>query len=154
LLVVCAVGDEQREGWLKPLNKALYPPRGAWRASSAAAGCPEFGEASVLRRPVEFDGSEEMSVKPGLHRPEQGEHSVVWWDPSLLRFDVEPSFGLRQEDVLVEQPADRAMESIAAYDSWKNSRQSTLDGGIKPSFEVFIATDALEPPEGYADAVR
>ncbi len=154
LLVVCAVGDEQREGWLKPLNKALYPSRAGWRVSTAAVRCPEFGETTVLKRPVDFDGSAEMSVRPGLHQPEQGEHSVVWWDPAMFQFNVEPSFGLRQEEVLQEKPVDRAMDSVASYESWKNSRQSTLSAGIQPSFEVFVATEGLEPPAGYADAVR
>src|SRR5262249_51362309 len=43
LLVVATVGDEQREGWLKPLNKALYPSRSNWRSARIAPLCPAFG---------------------------------------------------------------------------------------------------------------
>jgi ATP-dependent exoDNAse (exonuclease V) beta subunit len=154
LLVVSAVGDEQREGWLRPLNKALYPPRTSFRKSTVAIRCPAFGEATVLKRPVEFDGMAEASVRPGLHRPEQGGHSVVWWDPSTLRLDVEPSFGLSQEDILIEGDGVRARESVASYEQWRVSREAVIAAGAKPSLDVFIATDAVEPPEGYADSVR
>ena len=39
LLVVPAVGDEPfpDEGWLSPLNKAIYPSRANWRKSRAGA---------------------------------------------------------------------------------------------------------------------
>ncbi len=65
-----------------------------------------------------------------------------------------PVFGLIQEEVLQWKPVVPAMDSVASYESWKNSRQSTLSAGIQPSFEVFVATEGLEPPAGYADAVR
>ena len=42
LLVVPAVGDEERDGWLKPLNPAIYPPKETRREKVQAAGCPEF----------------------------------------------------------------------------------------------------------------
>jgi ATP-dependent exoDNAse (exonuclease V) beta subunit len=154
LLVVAAVGDEQRDGWLKPLNKALYPARGNWRSARVPSHCPAFGSTSVMRRPVEFDGAAETSVQPGLHRPEQGDHEVIWWDPSRLKLEVEPSFGLRQEDILRDDPSDRAAASINQYESWKTERDRVLTIGAKPSLDVFIATDAIEPPTGYAEAVR
>ena len=37
LLVVPVVGDEQRSGWLEPLNHAIYPESGAWRQPQDAA---------------------------------------------------------------------------------------------------------------------
>jgi ATP-dependent helicase/nuclease subunit A len=154
LLVVSAVGDEQRDGWLRPLNKAIYPIRSQWRHFEAAPKCPAFGNASVLKRPVHHDGTEEASVHPGLHQPENGEHSVIWWDPSLLQLAVEPNFGLPQEEVLVEDTAGRAAESIAAYETWKADREACIAEGSRPNMEIFIATDAPEPPAGYAEAVR
>ena len=73
LLVVPAVGDEPfPRGWLSPLNKAIYPSRANWRRSQAAEGCPEFGAATVLDRPLDYDREEEFSVKPGLVQPERG----------------------------------------------------------------------------------
>ena len=87
LLVVPAVGDEPfpRDGWLSPLNKAIYPSRANWRKSRPTPGCPEFGASSVLSRPMDYDAEEEFSVRPGLIQPEAGSHEVVWWDPSKLK---------------------------------------------------------------------
>ncbi len=154
LLVVATVGDEQREGWLKPLNKALYPSRINWRSARTAPLCPPFLETTVLKRPVEFDGTTDASVQPGLHIPEQGEHEVVWWDPARLRLNVEPSFGLRQKDILRDDHQDRARASITQYENWKSERSQILTVGQQASLQVFSATEADEPPPGYADAIR
>ena len=69
LLVVPAVGDEAFPdgGWLSPLNKAIYPSHADWRKSQPADGCPKFGQASVIERPLDYAGEGEFSVKPGLH---------------------------------------------------------------------------------------
>src|SRR5205807_9487330 len=41
LLVVAAIGEEEREGgWLSPLHDALYPPKDRWRSPGTAPGCP------------------------------------------------------------------------------------------------------------------
>ena len=37
LLVVPVCGDEERDGWLSPLNKAVYPPRDQYRERAARA---------------------------------------------------------------------------------------------------------------------
>ncbi|HSF47684.1 MAG TPA: UvrD-helicase domain-containing protein, partial [Burkholderiales bacterium] len=42
LLVVPAVGDEEREGWIEPLNRAVYPPKETRRQQVQAPGCVEF----------------------------------------------------------------------------------------------------------------
>ena len=76
MLVVATVGDVQREGWLKPLNKALYPPRANYRNPTTAPLCPPFGGSSVLQRPMDYGWRDGVTpVQPGLHRPEQGTHS-------------------------------------------------------------------------------
>ena len=154
LLVACTVGDEQRGGWLGALNKALYPAKAAARKAETAPLCPDFGETSVLQRPVDFDGSTDISVKPGEHHPEQGEHSVVWWDPALLKLNIEPGYGLRREEILVEDDGNGSRDSVLAYEAWKAERERVVLAGSKPSMDVFIATDAHEPPDGYADRVR
>ena len=57
LLVIPGVGDEEREGWLGPLNKAIYPAREQRRAQASATGCPSFaGDRTVLARPGEHPG--------------------------------------------------------------------------------------------------
>src|SRR5262245_826579 len=137
-----------------PLNKALYPARENWRASASAPLCPALGEATVLRRPLELEGLTEASIKPGLVTPEAGEHRVVWWDPSRLELHVEPSFGLPQEEILVQDNEGLSEQSIASYESWKTQRQTTLAEATKESIDVFIATEASEPPFGYAESVR
>jgi len=153
LLVVPAVGDKPLEdGWVASLNKSLYPPRGQYRQSQAAPGCPAFGGVSVLSRPLEYDGSEECSVEPGLHMPANSTHPVVWWDPALLKLQAEGSFGLRMEEILGEGPA--ALSGRNEYERWKSGRQQSITQGQVPGLNVFLATDALEPPPGYADRVQ
>jgi len=154
LLVVSVVGDQERDGWLKPLNKALYPPRSASRLAEPAPMCPRFGGATVLKRPVDYDGTSEISVRPGLHTPNVGTHRVVWWDPALLNLEIEPSFGLRQEDILRDDPSDRANASVANYELWKNAKQLAVESGANPSMSVFLATDGIAPPEDHAASVR
>jgi ATP-dependent exoDNAse (exonuclease V) beta subunit len=154
LLVVPAVGDGPSDGWLSPLNKALYPPKGKYRNSSRAAACPEFSDCTVLWRPLELDSPYEASVKPGLHQPECGSHSVVWWDPTALKLDVEPRFGLHYSEMLSQDDQGRADESSRRYAAWKDERALRLENGSKPSFEIFTATSAPETLSNYADRVK
>jgi ATP-dependent helicase/nuclease subunit A len=142
LLVIPALGDEPFDGWLGPLNKALYPSRANWRKSSRAAGCPDFGPASVVARPMEYDREEEFSVKPGLVQPEHGSHEVVWWDPSTLTLDVEGGLGLRQKELLAEDGG----ASLAQYRAWREARAHVLIAGAEPRFDVLLASQAMEPP--------
>jgi ATP-dependent exoDNAse (exonuclease V) beta subunit len=154
LLVIPAVGDRACDGWLSPLNKAIYPPRAQFRNSKAAPECPEFGDASVLWRPLEQDGPSETSVKPGLHRPECGEHSVVWWDPAVLKLNVPARLGLHYEDILTPDDCGRAEESVRRHQQWKEARASRLENGSTQTLSVFVATDAPEPPAGYKERVE
>jgi ATP-dependent exoDNAse (exonuclease V) beta subunit len=45
LLVIPSVGDEELDGWLAPLNKAIYPEHDRYRHATRAVGCPDFGDA-------------------------------------------------------------------------------------------------------------
>ncbi len=69
VLVVPAVGDQPfgSDGWLSPLDQALYPAVEARRQPSSAAGCPPFKKDSVLKRPDEGVASSQ-TVAPGSHR--------------------------------------------------------------------------------------
>ncbi|HXM40242.1 MAG TPA: UvrD-helicase domain-containing protein [Bryobacteraceae bacterium] len=149
LLVIPAVGDEERDGWLGPLNKAIYPPRDKRRERAAARDCPAFaGDRTVLQRPAEYFGQPEESVRPGVHRPQRGDHQVVWWDPAALRLDVASGFGLRQEDILAAEPAAPAAEGIARYGQWRHARQQTIARGHFPAFQIISPTEGIEePPE-------
>jgi ATP-dependent exoDNAse (exonuclease V) beta subunit len=155
LLVVPAVGDGLAEGWLSPLNKAIYPPRGNFRNSTAVSACPPFGDATVRWRPLEHDGPYERSVKPGLHKPECGGHTVVWWDPAALKLNAARRPGLHFEDILAADQDGRADQSTRHYEQWKSARASRLENGSIPSLTVFTATNAgLEQPTGYAERVE
>ena len=159
LLVIPAVGDRPFEGWLSPLNKAIYPARGKFREAMAAPSCPAFGESTVLWRPLEYDSAHESSVQPGLHRPEQGEHNVVWWDPAILNLEVEQRLGLNDEDILAQDETGRADESLVRYTAWRNSVAARVQSGSARSLAVFTPTgaeddDVPEPPAGYADRVQ
>ena len=144
LLVVPAIGDEPFEGWLSPLNKAIYPSRANWRRSSNDPRCPKFGAKSVVERPLDYDRQEEFSVKPGVVRPEHGEHEVIWWDPSALKLNVDPALGLRQKELLAEDGG----ASLAEYREWERQRTENLVRGSKPRFEVFLASQATAAPPG------
>jgi ATP-dependent helicase/nuclease subunit A len=157
ILVVPAVGDGVCEGWLSPLNKAIYPPRARFRNSSPAPECPEFGEATVLYRPLEHDGPYEMSVKPGLHEPEYGNHRVVWWDPAALKLNVEARHGINDEDILAPDDHGRADESVRLYAEWNAARAARVGEGARRSLTVFTPTtpgESIEPPAGYANNVE
>ncbi|MGH9665667.1 MAG: UvrD-helicase domain-containing protein, partial [Bryobacteraceae bacterium] len=111
LLVVPAVGDAAQDGWIGPLNKAIYPARDGWRQARPAPGCPKFGESSVLERPLEYSREREFSVRPGLHHSNEGAHDVVWWDPAALRLHAPENFGLRNEEILADRGEAEAAES-------------------------------------------
>ncbi len=144
LLVVPACGDEPfpQDNWLSPLNKALYPSRDNWRRSRPAPGCPEFGAASVVARPMDYDREAEFSVRPGSIVPQQGSHEAVWWDPSKLNLGVEGDHGLRQEELL----KDDGGTSSSAYRAWQEQRAQTIDAASRPEFAVFLASQASDAP--------
>jgi ATP-dependent exoDNAse (exonuclease V) beta subunit len=168
LLVVPAVGDEEREGWIQPLNRAVYPPMEARRQQIQAPGCVEFqSKDSVLVRP---GGSAGMStVCPGLHvvrRDSSGpllhpfgklragsppigaeesdggvEFSIVWWDPHALKLGAEAPLGIRRPELIVKDVAPDIVESgLAAYESWRERRQETVAAGSHSSVAVQTVT--------------
>jgi ATP-dependent helicase/nuclease subunit A len=151
LLVVPAVGDEEQEGWVGPLNKAIYPPPDRYRSASRAFGCPKFGDASVADRP--FFSSDEPSVKPGLHVPRQGTHEVVWWDPRALKLAAPPSLGLRQQEILAADGEGKESPSLIVYRRWLEERDSVSRTGQAKQFDVFTATEAPESPVDFRGEV-
>jgi ATP-dependent exoDNAse (exonuclease V) beta subunit len=144
LLVVPAVGDEERDGWLAPLNKAIYPGRDRYRNAARAIGCPQFGDSSVIDRP--FYTREEHSVRPGMHSPQEGKHSVVWWDPRRLKLHAPANLGLRQEEILTGDAADIESPSMAAYRAWIERREQVAVGAQAKRFEVFTASERSGSP--------
>ncbi len=152
LLVVPVTGDQEWDGWLGALNKALYPAPVRRRQARPAPGCPRFGPASVLNGPMQ--SGDESSVRPGLHTPRVGEHEVVWWDPALLRLRVEENLGLRQQQILAGEPESRVIEGVHSYEQWRAARDSAVLAGGRRSVEVFAASEAGQPPAGFRCEVR
>ncbi|MEP7354286.1 MAG: UvrD-helicase domain-containing protein, partial [Acidobacteriota bacterium] len=148
LLVIPAIGDEPFpvDGWLSPLDKALYPSRDAFRRSEPVEGCPEFGHSSVMNRPPEYGAGPEPSVKPGLIHPQYGLHEVVWWDPYKLHLGDEANYGVRSEHLL---KADGG-ESLAAYQAWREQRASVIHQAANPTVDLFLASQAKEAPPNAA----
>jgi ATP-dependent exoDNAse (exonuclease V) beta subunit len=137
LLVVAAIGEEDRQGgWLSPLHDALYPPEERWRISAQAPGCPKFGGTTVLNRPA--DQPEEVSVKPGLHYPKVGDHTVVWFDPAVLALRVAKAEGVENEQVLAGT-REQAEEGLRRYQEWKDARAGVLERGAAPRYRVAMA---------------
>jgi ATP-dependent exoDNAse (exonuclease V) beta subunit len=146
LLVVPAVGDEERDGWLAPLNKAIFPTRDRWRNSSSAPYIAFQGARTVLDRPLDSISQDEPSIRPGLHAPRSGKHRVIWWDPLALKLNAPENFGLRQVDILEAQ--GDATASIERYSAWSSARQSALEKGQAAQFEITLATGIVETPPG------
>jgi hypothetical protein len=115
LLVVPAVGTSQQDGWLSPLNKAIYPPIAAYRKCEPPVGCPPFRNSSVLDMGGSYQEGIESTVKPGLHAPSCGTHKVVWWDPAALVLHVPANLGLQSIDILTRKNA----KSAEALERWQ-----------------------------------
>jgi len=127
---------------LSPLNKGIYPTKDQRRNATSAPGCPEFGNSSVVSRTQYLDGCTDFSVHPGLHRIDRSPYEVVWWDPSKLRLDVTANFGLRQEEILTEDPEGvRVKKSLDEYLKWQNHREERIQRGSLEKFQVTTVTE-------------
>jgi ATP-dependent exoDNAse (exonuclease V) beta subunit len=155
LLVVPALGDAPHsEGWVSPLNAALYPPEAVRREQRQAPGCPAFvSKDSVLRRPDDEPASR-GTVCPGAHSLDSalGSHEVVWWspEPEALTLGVRAPFGLRRDDLIVRDVApDVLRRGLDTYRAWQEGRTATLETAAQPSIGVRTVTDfSLEPGAG------
>jgi ATP-dependent exoDNAse (exonuclease V) beta subunit len=164
LLVVPGVGDgPYQKGWVRPLNRALYPPSDKRQSPGGGRGCPLFhGKDTVLERP---DGQQPdaSTVRPGTYEltdVASGErYTVVWWDPVLLDAPADDPRGLRREDLISKEaaPADVAADR-ARYDQWRAAREATQQAGATPSVSIvtvseWSAAEGLDAPDVNADAV-
>jgi ATP-dependent exoDNAse (exonuclease V) beta subunit len=148
LLVVPAVGDDPfpADSWVGPLYKALYPSRANWRKAGPALGCPVFGAASVVSRPLDYDRQPEFSVRPGLIEPETGAHEVVWWDPFKLQLGQEQNQTLWQDQVVAEALKEDGGATLTAYRQWRETRERLLAKASEPEFHLFLASEASAAP--------
>jgi ATP-dependent helicase/nuclease subunit A len=142
LIVVTTIGTQEwDEGWLSPLNAAIYPPREQWRNSRSAEWCDFGGDDTVLDWNSGLAGL--LSVKPGLHQPRLGSHQVLWFNPALLDLNKEMAEGIANKEILRGDPKP----GLVSYDEWKSRRRAVLENGATPTFLVVAATDAA-PGEG------
>ncbi len=170
LLVVPAVGDygaRVDDGWISPLNLAIYPSSSHRRSAEAAPGCPSFGTDSVLKRHDDRLGGD--NVSPGLHRfsiPEGGGHdaggpaqnaadserratgtrhahehyNVVWWDPFVLDLRKETGAGLRREELNDKDDDSRVVdEGLLGFRLWQSRRDEVVMSAKTPFLEVRTA---------------
>jgi ATP-dependent exoDNAse (exonuclease V) beta subunit len=143
LLVVPVVGDERQDGWLGKLSGALYPNVRDARSplGRRPPGCPEFGAQPVGVRPSDAHANS-PGVAAGMHRPELGEHRVVWWDPSLLKLDARETMGLRQYKLLqADEKNTRSEQGRREYEAWRTRRDELLKQGETPTLRVSTATE-------------
>ncbi len=169
LLVVPGVGDEEREGWVEPLNHAIYPQIGSRRQQQRAPGCPEFqSKDSVLLRP-NGDPALPTTVAPGLHifqsptaqiqssnhqssNHQSSNHQCVWWDPRSLHLGAEPPLGIRKSDLIVKDVSPKIVaDGLSDYRAWRERRDGEVANGAHPALSVQTATawartDVAEPP--------
>jgi ATP-dependent helicase/nuclease subunit A len=150
LLVIPAVGDEEREGWIQPLNTAVYPPMEARRQQVQSPGSVEFkSKDSVVVRPG-GSAAGRSTVCPGLHVRRASpsgpaEFSVVWWDPRALKLGAEAPLGIRRPELIMKDVAPEIVESgLAAYNSWRERRQQALAVGSQSSVAVRTVTQAAK----------
>ncbi|HXJ32394.1 MAG TPA: UvrD-helicase domain-containing protein [Candidatus Eisenbacteria bacterium] len=143
LLVVPAVGDEPFEGWLSPLDRAIYPDPDRSRVPETATppGCPKLTGDCVHPR-HEKASRPSASVAPGLHRAQAGSHGVVWWAPAELKLDVEENVGLRQQKLLAaDEDGVRSERGVRAHEAWQAERSRVRETGATPSIRVVTATE-------------
>lgn len=141
LLVVPGIGDprgddDEANGWLDVLRPAVEPAPDARRNAEPAPGCPPFGKDSVLERPDSVRAGTGGSIAPGLHRPQRGEHRMVWWDPHALVLDVEPTVGLRQQRILEADAGElAAQQGVRAHAAWQQARDAARVAGAQASID-------------------
>ena len=155
ILILPAVGDGPYDkGWIRPLNRALYPPRDQWQSPTSARGVPLFKGKQTIMPDARADGQPvDDTVRPGTYQladPETGEpFSVTWWDPLLLGQRADDARGIRREELiskdanLTDVAADRA-----AYDQWRERRSTVQAKGSAASMRVLTATELAEESTG------
>jgi ATP-dependent helicase/nuclease subunit A len=148
LLVVPAVGDAPfNNGWIRPLNRALYPPVGERQSPGLIHGAPAFiGKDTVLQERPHGPGPDASTVRPGayvLRDPLTDQpYTVAWWDPMLLDAPADDNRGLRREDLISKdaRPEDIAKDR-ARYDTWVRERVRIRDEASRPSLQIVTATE-------------
>ncbi|MDP2053969.1 MAG: UvrD-helicase domain-containing protein, partial [Acidobacteriota bacterium] len=150
VLIVPAVGDGPYDkGWLRPLNRALYPPRDQWESPSPARGVPLFKGKQTIMPDARADGQPvDDTVRPGTYQltDESGQaYSVVWWDPLLLETSGDVPLGLRRDDLISKDAnPDDVTADRARYDAWRQRLTEVQAMGSAPSMVVTTPTQITQ----------
>ncbi len=135
LLVIPAVGDEEREGWIKPLNAAIYPPMETRQQQVPPSGCAQFkSRDSVLIRPGGTTIAR-STVCPGLHL--QKPDSLLRPPPrreTASQFTNDPYLSSRaqRESLHSQQHTKKDFSPLARNDQSQHTlRPDGDDGGEK-----------------------
>jgi ATP-dependent exoDNAse (exonuclease V) beta subunit len=154
LLVVPTIGDHPfgnwdslENWWLRPLYKAIYPPKERYRKPDEPCACPKFGMDSVLARP-DNAFADENNVRPG--RYSFPGYDVTWWDPKILKLDVRQSFGIRQEELLAGAPPEILRSDLDTYNQWLQKLTDLVDSAAKPGIVVRTVTSQARIASGDA----
>ena len=147
VLIVPAVGDGPYEkGWVRPLNRGLYPPRDQWQSPSSARGVPLFKGKQTILPDARADGQPiDDTVRPGTYQltdPASGKsYSVVWWDPLLMQGAPDDARGVRRGELISkEASATDVAADRATYDRWRERRSAMQASGSAASMHVATAT--------------
>src|SRR5262249_21342782 len=121
------------EGWIEPVQRAIFPPASRRRAARPAPRCPSFGDDSVLERP-DSDTPGRDNVQPGLHEMDgagdaDGRYPVVWWDPRTLKLGVRTAYGIRHQGLIEDSGPDVLEADRRRYLDWQDSRKRALEEG-------------------------
>ena len=154
ILVLPAVGDGPYDkGWIRPLNRALYPSKDQWQSPQPARGVPLFRGKQTILADARADGQPvDDTVRPGRYQfgdEAAGQaYSVVWWDPLLLAASSDEGRGLRRNDLISKDanPLDVAADR-ARYDEWKEHRAAVQAQGSAPSMIVTTPTQMKDQPD-------
>src|SRR5262249_29635562 len=143
LLVMPVLGDGRIDGWLTPLDPAVYPSPAHAQVplSVRPPGCPELRGDCIAGAPENARRSP-APVRPGVHRPELGRHHVVWWAPAQLRLRVDEDVGLKQKKLLAaDERGDRSEAGVLAHAAWQAERERVRETGAEPLLHVVTATE-------------
>ena len=161
ILIVPAVGDGPYDkGWIRPLNRALYPPRDQWQSPlPGARGVPLFKGKQTIMPDARADGQPvDGTIRPGTYQltdQDSGQsYAVTWWDPSMLQQAPNDARGVRREDLISREAnaADVAADR-AAYERWREQRAAVQVKGSVASLRVLTATELAEASAGKADRI-
>jgi ATP-dependent helicase/nuclease subunit A len=144
LVVLPGIGAARlEERWLSAIDDVVYPALPDWGVSTVAAGCPEFGEHTVLQDdPMAPMPVPMPSIRPGARRVGEGPE-LVWWDPRSLRLDVPHELGIVDTDLLREDlDPIAAEEGRRRHAEWMEAQRVARASGRPPRFRPFNPTGA------------